>query len=91
MTDTLRMKGKAENGRTIEFGVRDILSVRVYRKRNGSNVAHIDPHTIQLDDDPRKAMINRLQAEIEMLPVIDGLFVCLREVKEILDEMEAKL
>ena len=42
-------------------------------------------------DDPRKAILNRLYGEIECLPIIDGVFVSLREVKEILDEMEAKL
>ena len=102
MTDTLRMKGKAESGKTVEFEVKDILSVRVSHKRNGPNVAHIDPRTIQLADDPRKQMLEKLITKIEMMSEYvwfdDNTFkhanhyaVSMENINKILDEMEAKL
>ena len=94
MTDTLRLKGKAENGKTVEFGVKDILSVRVSHKRNGPNVAHIDPRTIQLADDPRKAMLDEIRKKflnpVSALPDNMTLFTP-QMVRSILDEMEVKL
>ena len=101
----LRFIGICDDGGIYEFGFRDILEVdstfgvAIYEGKR----VHIDPATIQLAEDPRKAMLDGLRLEINKLreyksfvrvegdPVPTLPQIAKWCVIWILDEMEAKL
>ena len=98
----LKLKGQKKiiNGGWIEFTMSDIYSVASkhsdwWIEKDGIFHA-IDPSTIQLADDPRKAMLKTLRQRLllESRPVLNDAYegmLYLSDVNAILDEMEAKL
>ena len=99
MTDTLRLRGRKVNGDWLLFNITDL-----YRSDGGKfrvcvedvGMFAIDPTTIQLADDHRKAMLKTLRQRLllESRPVLNDAYegmLYLSDVNAILDEMEAKL
>ena len=96
----LKLKGQTGSGEWVVFSVSDIEDAdRDYtevRLLNGDNINYILTSTIQLADDPRKAMLKTLRQRLllESRPVLNDAYegmLYLSDVNAILDEMEAKL
>lgn len=106
----IKLRAKDVNGNDVEFDVAESLDpvdqsglVQVYLGDSSGLWTFIDPDTIQLADDPRKAMLDELRLEINKLREyksfvrVEGDHVpTLPQIAKwcviwILDEMEAKL
>ena len=88
----LRLKAQKESGEWEEFNISQVYDVcrRRWYIDGYPNDYTIDPATLQLADDPRKAMLNEIREKINNLTEYKT-FVRAQCVIWILDEMEAKL
>ena len=99
----LKLKGQTESGEWVEFclyptSIYDIRQDRVlvFDNDDPAKLLSVDPATIQLADDPRKAMLEELRNRFRLAssPVLnrdDEGMLYLSDINDILDEMEAKL
>ena len=96
----LKLKGQTESGKWVEFNISQVYDICLHDNRwyikGYPNDYVIDPATIQLAADPRRAMLDEIRKWLGYVQRVEDKVngwggYSEDEVDAILDEMEAKL